>query len=82
MTADKERKSNRRGRGNNIANRRTDLDGTGSQGHHEIRKEYDSDDSEYGNFNPNLYAHQRQISEQVMSPNQINRNESRMKLTD
>lgn len=56
MQVDKERKS-RRGRGNDTSARRSDYDGNGSQGNLEIRKEYDSDDSDYGNFNPNLFAH-------------------------
>ena len=48
-----------RRRATNDTSRRSDAGIEGSFGNLNVKRGYNSDDSEYGNFNPNLYAHQR-----------------------
>ena len=48
-----------RRRTTNDTSRRSDAGIEGSFGNLNVKRGYNSDDSEYGNFNPNLYAHQR-----------------------
>ena len=55
--AERDRKM-RRSRTNNTS-RRSDAGIEGSFSNLNIKRGYNSDDSEYGNFNPNLYAHRR-----------------------
>ena len=66
---------------------RTDASPAGSDYHNlavnEIYQErYESDDSEYGNFNPNLFAHKRTISEAFEHSGIQNQNSRKMMLTD
>ena len=47
------------------------------------QEQYESEDSEYGSFNPNLYNHKRTTSEALdRSGANLNNQSSRMKLTD
>ena len=55
-----EKDKKRRGRAN--TSRRSDMD-AGSQGNNEIQRDYKSDDSEYGNFNPNYLKDEKQRSD-------------------